>query len=83
VHRGGREKQAAVRQLTAAIVADPDGAADLLPLLAAALRSLRLPERRAACAGIATVLVRRPALAPRIAAIFPELDCSQVVLETG
>lgn len=83
VHRGGREKQAAVRQLTAAIVADPDGAAELLPLLAAALRSLRLPERRAACAGIATVLVRRPALAPRIAAIFPELDCSQVVLEAG
>lgn len=83
VHRGGREKQAAVRQLTAAIVADPDGSADLLPLLAAALRSLRLPERRAACAGIATVLVRRPALAPRIAALFPELDCSQVVLEAG
>jgi hypothetical protein len=83
VHRGGREKQAAVRQLTAAIVADPDGSGDLLPLLAAALRSLRLPERRAACAGIATVLVRRPALAPRIAALFPELDCSQVVLEAG
>jgi hypothetical protein len=82
VHRGGREKQAAVRQVTQAMVNDASRANELLPLLAAALRSLRSPERRAALAGIATVLVRHPALASAIAARFPELDCSRVVLET-
>ncbi len=83
VHRGGREKQAALRQLTQAIVKDPARAAELLPLLAAALRSLRLPERRAACASIVTVLVRRPELAQQISVLFPELDCSQILVETG
>ena len=81
VHRGGREKQAALRQLTQAIVTDPGRASELLPLLSAALRSLRQPERRAACAGIVTVLVRRPELAAQVAALFPELDFSHILVE--
>jgi hypothetical protein len=83
VHRGGREKQAALRQLTHAIIQDAARAGELLPLLSAALRSLRQPERRAACTGIVTVLVRRPELAPQITALFPELDFSQVTAEVG
>jgi hypothetical protein len=83
VHRGGREKQAALRQLTQAIVLNPERSAELLPLLSAALRSLRLPERRAACASIVTVMVRRPELKDQIAVLLPELDCSQILLEIG
>ena len=83
IHRGGRAKQAALRQLGNAIVSAPDAAAAvaLLPLLATALRSLRLPERRAGIAGIAMVLVRRPELRPQVVALFPELDLTGIVPE--
>lgn len=73
VHRGGRAKLAALRQLGEHLVAMPAEAGQLLPVLACALRSVRLPERRGALAAVAHLLVRRPELAASIAISFPEL----------
>ena len=78
VHRGGRQKLKATRQLAAALVADPSLADSLLPVLAAAVRSIRKPEARAGLAAIATSLAVRPELADLVAQHLPEL---QVVAE--
>ena len=51
VYRGGRQKPKAIVQLSNAIATDPNRADSLLPVLAAAVRSIRRPEARAALAG--------------------------------
>lgn len=73
VHRGGRERQRSVRQLADAIERDPATAGRLLPVLVAAVRCVRGPDRRAGLAAAVLLMERRPELAPQIAAIFPEL----------
>ncbi|MCC7419486.1 MAG: hypothetical protein IT428_04355 [Planctomycetaceae bacterium] len=73
VHRGGRQKLKAIRQIAEAIERHPDKFDDLLPVLAVAVRSVRRPEMREALAAVATLAERDAALATRIAAALPEL----------
>ena len=51
VHRGGRRKPDAIRQVARAIVDRPERARELVPVLGLAVRSIRGPERRAGLAG--------------------------------
>jgi hypothetical protein len=76
VHRGSRDKRAALRQLADRIVARPGEAEAILPLLGVALRSVRPPERRAALAAVAQAAFRAPALRDAIGRRLPELRLS-------
>jgi hypothetical protein len=73
VHRGGREKSKAVRQIAAALAEDAARFEQLGPLLAVAIRSIRGPERRAGLAAVAMMIERQPALATAVANLIPEL----------
>jgi hypothetical protein len=73
VHRGGKQKPQVARQIAARAIAHPDEAPSLLPLLAIALRSLRVPERCAALAALVRAAERRPGLGEAIARHLPEL----------
>jgi hypothetical protein len=73
VHRGGRSKPVAVRQLAAAVLRAPGRADELLPVLAAAARSTRAPEARAALSALAGLHAAAPALADAVARHCPEL----------
>jgi len=73
VHRGGRAKRAALRQISARVAQRPDEAEALLPLLGIALRSVRAPERAAALSAVATAAVRTPSLERALARALPEL----------
>ncbi len=74
VHRGGRQKAKAVRQIAHAIIEDPARAESLLSVLAAAVRSVRGPEARAGLAALVTVAEAQPQLAVAIRRILPELQ---------
>lgn len=74
VHRGGRQKAKAVRQLAEAIAAEPTRASALLPVLSVAIRSVRGPEMRAGLAAVMTLLARRPELAGAVREKLPELN---------
>lgn len=78
VHRGGRQKTKAVHQISQAIIAAPTEAESLLPVLAAAVRSVRGPEARAGLAAVMTVLDAQPQLAPAIHRVLPELQFEEV-----
>jgi hypothetical protein len=73
VHRGGRQKLKAVRDLAAAVAREPATASKLLPVLAVAVRSVRGPERRAGLAAVMTLLAARPELADAVRTRVPEL----------
>jgi hypothetical protein len=73
VHRGSRDKRAALRQLADRIAGRPDEAASLLPLLRIALRSVRAPERRAALCAVTRAAYKTPELRAAIARELPEL----------
>jgi len=73
VHRGGRQKPRAVRQLADAIAADPAKADMLAPVLAVAVNSIRGPERRAGLAAVVSLLERCPEAAPAIRKVLPGL----------
>ncbi len=74
VHRGGRQKAKAVHQIGAAIVQDPARLPALLPVLAVAVRSLRLPEVRAGLAAVVAAVEARPELRDAVRQYLPELD---------
>lgn len=74
VHRGSRAKRAALRQITARVVASPERADALLPLLRISLRSVREAERRGALAAVAQAAFREPSLRDKLAAHVPELS---------
>src|SRR5262249_23333403 len=78
VHRGGRAKRAALRQVAERIARRPAEAAGLLPLLAVALRSVRPPERRTALAAVVRASFLEPKLREAIARELPE-----IILESG
>jgi hypothetical protein len=78
VHRGGRQKAKAVRQIGEAIVNDAAHAESLLPVLAVAVRSVRSPEARAGLAAVMTALERRPELAELVHRFLPELNWMEV-----
>ena len=74
VHRGGRTKCKAIAQMQTAIVQRPARAAELLPVLALAARSLRAPERRSALAAVAAIVVQNSELQVEIQRLLPELQ---------
>lgn len=73
VHRGGRAKLTALRQISQAIADEPDRADQLLPVLAVAIRSVRPPEARAGLAAILSAVAVRPELEATLAQWLPEL----------
>lgn len=73
VHRGGRAKLTALRQITRALADHPDRANQLLPVVAVAIRSVRPTEARAGLAAILTAVASRPELEPLLAEHIPEL----------
>jgi hypothetical protein len=74
VHRGGRAKLTALRQISDALTASPEHAEILLPALAVAIRSVRLPETRAGLAAVVTAVEARPELEPLVSRYLPELS---------
>jgi len=73
VHRGGRQKAKATRQIARAIVDDPSRAEKLLPVLAVAVRSVRPAEARAGLAAVVAALEARPEIGGRVRQYLPEL----------
>jgi hypothetical protein len=73
IQRGSKAKPDVARQIARRIVEKPAEAAELMPLLAIALRSLRQPERRAALAALVRAAESRPELRAELANRFPEL----------
>ena len=78
VHRGGRQKTKALRQISDAITRKPDKADALLPVLAVALRSVRPAEVRPALSAIVSAVDRHPPLADAVAKHLPELQLEPV-----
>lgn len=74
IHRGGRRKLTALRQISDALRADPANAETLIPVLAAAIRSVRAPEARAGLSAIVGAVAARPDVAPLVAQHLPELN---------
>jgi len=74
VHRGGRQKAKAVRQIGEAIQKEPARAESLLPVLAVAIRSVRAPEARAGLAAVVSAVEARPDLAETVKRHLPELQ---------
>jgi hypothetical protein len=78
VHRGGRQKAKAVRQISQAIVENPQRVDTLLPVLAVAVRSVRGPESRAGLAAVVTLAETRPELAEAVRRHLPEMKFAEV-----
>jgi hypothetical protein len=76
VHRGGRAKLRALKQISEAIAAEPDRAERLVPVLAVAIRSVRPPEARAGLSAILSAVAARPELEATLARWIPELRLS-------
>jgi hypothetical protein len=79
IHRGGRTKPVVVGQMARRLERRPDEAPALLPILAAALRSVRGPEWQAGLAGVVQAVERDSSLAPLVAKAFPELHLTDAV----
>jgi len=77
VHRGGRQKAKAARQIAQAIVEDPTRGNTLLPVLAVAVRSVRGPEARAGLAAVVSAVEACPQLAEAVHRYLPELNLAQ------
>lgn len=73
IERGSRVKRLVARQIAETIERQPDRAAQLLPLLRIAARSIRAPEFRAGLAAVVRVATNRPEIAAALAAHDPGL----------
>jgi hypothetical protein len=73
VHRGNRTKPCVVRRLLRQLGRNPAQAAELLPILAVALRSVRGPEWRAGLAAVVQWVERVPEVRALLESTFPEL----------
>lgn len=73
IHRGSRVKPRVVGQILERLQRRPEEAAELLPLLAISLRSIRGPEWRAGLAGIVQLIENHPELERLVFQMFPEL----------
>jgi hypothetical protein len=78
VHRGGRAKLTALRQISQAIARHPEQADRLVPVLAVAIRSVRPPEARAGLSAILSAVSARPELEASLARCLPELRLKPV-----
>ncbi len=82
IQRGGRAKLSALRQISNALIDRPADAETLLPVLAVAIRSVRLPEARGGLAAIVRTVDRRPELAELVAKFLPELQLPALEVTT-
>ena len=73
IHRGGRAKLTALKQVSRQVANDPASLPALLPVLSVAIRSVRPPEARHGLAAIVAAVEAVPSLEPAVAATFPEL----------
>ena len=73
IHRGGRAKLTALKQVSRRMVEEPASAAVLLPVAAVAIRSVRAPEARHGLAAVVAAVEQNPALADDVAWHLPEL----------
>jgi hypothetical protein len=73
VHRGGRQKLKATHQIAQALMDDPARAEKLLPVLVAAVRSIRPTEVRAGLAAVMAAVAARPEIGPLVRQHLPEL----------
>jgi hypothetical protein len=73
VHRGGRAKLKALRQISQAIAERPERAERLLPVLVVAIRSVRPPEARTGLSAILAAVAARPEIEAMLAERLPEL----------
>jgi hypothetical protein len=83
IHRGGRQKLTALRQISDAVRRDPTRAERLLPVLAVAIRSVRGPEARAGLAAIVGAVDAAPALADAVRRFLPELNLTPAPAAAG
>ena len=74
IHRGGRAKLTALKQVSRRVATEPDSAKILLPVLAVAIRSVRAPETRHGLAAIVAAVEQVPALAADVSRFLPELQ---------
>ena len=79
VHRGGRTKLMALKQISRAIEAEPARAEPLLPVLAVAIRSVRMPEVRTGLSALVSAVEAHPPLSAAVEKHFPELRISAEV----
>jgi hypothetical protein len=77
IHRGGRAKLTALKQVSAAVARDPQNAGPLLPVLAVAVRSVRMPEARHGLAAVVQAVDAHPAIADAVKQHFPELELGE------
>jgi hypothetical protein len=82
IHRGGRAKLTALRQISRAIAEQPARAERLLPVLAVAIRSVRPPEARAGLSAILSAVAVRPELEQLLARLIPELKLTATGVES-
>ena len=74
IHRGGRHKLTALRQISDAVIERPTDAELLMPVLAVAIRSVRPPEARAGLAAVVGAVENRPELSLLVSRVLPELQ---------
>jgi hypothetical protein len=79
IQRGGRQKLTALRQISDAVRSSPENAERLMPVLAVAIRSVRLPETRAGLAAVVSAVAESPGLADAVARHLPELNLTPEV----
>jgi len=78
IHRGGRAKLSALRQISDRIVREPQSAKTLLPVLIIAIRSVRPPEARHGLAAIVSAVECVPSLVDEVKRQLPELQLDPV-----
>jgi hypothetical protein len=74
IHRGGRAKLTALKQISDRVVREPNQGATLLPVLVIAIRSVRAPEARHGLAAIVSAIERVPSLEADVKRQLPELQ---------
>jgi hypothetical protein len=78
IHRGGRAKLSALRQISDRIAQEPQNAKVLLPVLVISIRSVRPPEARHGLAALVSAMEWLPSLQEDVKRQLPELQ-----FETG
>jgi hypothetical protein len=73
VHRGGRAKRHALRQISQTIAEQPEQAEHLMPVLVVAIRSVRPAEARVGLSAILSAVAIRPELEAILQRSIPEL----------
>ena len=73
VHRGGRAKRKALRQISQTIAEQPEQAEHLMPVLVVAIRSVRPAEARVGLSAILSAVAIRPELEAILQRSIPEL----------